>query len=90
MKPAAHANPRRFARTTRRIPVSVTIKIQGREQVLMVNTVDISRHGFRVQTSLPLERGQPVYAIPRAPNAPFGYCRVAWIGGGEAGLELLN
>jgi hypothetical protein len=90
MKPAASANPRRSARTTKRIPVNVTIKIQGKEQVLMVNTVGISRHGFRVQTSLPLERGQPVYATPRAPNAPSGYGRVVWIGDGEAGLELLN
>jgi len=90
MRPAPHPNPRRWERTAKRIPILLAIRSQGQDQVRTVNTVNISKRGFRVKTDLALAPGQAVYTLPSAAHTPSGYCRVVWTQNGEAGLELVN
>jgi len=90
MNPAASPIPRRSRRTTRRIPIHVAVKQQGQDVVRTVNTVNFSKHGLRVQTTLGLQPGQAVYAMPTKTNTPSGYCRVVWASEQEAGLEFVN
>ena len=81
---------RRSERTNRAIPIRIALKSHGRDSMLMVKTVNISRHGIRVRTNLLLEPGQAIYAKPMGGNLPSGYCRVIWSREGEAGLEMVN
>ena len=90
MGTTARPNPRRSTRTARRVPINMAVKNQGRDLVRTVNTVNISKHGLRVQTNLVLHPGQAVYAMPTKANTPSGYCRVVWASEREAGLEFMN
>jgi len=82
--------PRRSERTARRVPIHLAVKDQGQNLLRTATTVNISKHGLRVQTNLMLHPGQAVYALPTAGKTPSGYCRVIWVNGQEAGLEVVN
>jgi hypothetical protein len=90
MENPARPTPRRSPRTARRVPVTVAVRNQGQDVVRTVNTVNISKHGLRVQTKLVLRPGQAVYALPTQGKLPSGYGRVIWARDHEAGLEFLN
>ena len=86
----AGPNPRRSPRTSQRLPLHLAVKFEGQDVVSLVNTVNYSKHGMRVQTNLPLRPGQAVYALPAKAKLPSGYCRVVWANEAEAGLELVH
>jgi hypothetical protein len=81
---------RRAKRISRRASVRLALKVRGEDFVYNVNTVNFSKTGLRVQTRMPLEPGQPVVALPNKSGTPTGYCRVVWMDGREAGLQLVH
>ena len=91
-----HTKPPRPERISKRIPVSLIVKANGKEARRAGSTLDISRGGLRIQTIRPLYEGQAIYLLP-AKGAPHsGYYRVVWVrqtnesAPPEAGLKLLN
>jgi hypothetical protein len=82
--------PRRSQRTADKIPIHVAVKVQGQDLLQTVNTLDVSKHGLRVQTNLALQPRQVVYVLSNGDKSPSGYCRVVWTTQQEAGLELVN
>ena len=86
----ANATPRRSARTSKRIPVSLVVKYQGNENTIVASTINISAHGLRIQPRRSLHQGQVVYALGGPATLRARYCRVVWISQAEAGLEFLN
>jgi hypothetical protein len=81
---------RRAARFPRRVSIQIALRFRGEDYTYNVNTVNFSRNGLRVLARLPLQPGQPVLTMPNASNIPYGYCRVIWNNGHEAGLEFVN
>jgi len=81
---------RRATRISRRVSVRLALKVGGQDIIYNVNTINFSKTGLRVQTRVPLETGQPVVALPNKRGTPTGYCRVVWMDGGEAGLQLVH
>jgi hypothetical protein len=78
------------------MPITLVVKSQGKQSTHTVSTVNLSKHGVRIQSRLPLNPGQAVFAWPRQGNWPAGYFRVVWVDAAgsrpvqEAGLELVN
>lgn len=87
---------RRAERITKRIPISLVVKTNGKETTRSGATLDISPAGIRVQTIRPLYEGQAVYLLPTKGEASSGYYRVVWVRQTaestppEAGLKVLN
>jgi len=81
---------RRSPRTSQSIPLKVAFRQRGEDKVSVVNTVNFSRTGLRVQSKLTLEPGQALMALPGKDRIPSGYCRVVWVSGNEAGLEFIH
>jgi DnaJ-class molecular chaperone len=82
--------PRRSQRTAGKIPIRVAVKYQGQDLLRTVNTVNISKHGLRVQTNFALQPRQAVYVLSTGGKTPSGYTRVVWASQQEAGLEFAN
>ena len=59
-------------------------------------TLDLSRHGFRIQTELNLDKGQDLVIFADQGRWRLGRCRVVWARPApseqtvEAGLKLMN
>ena len=94
---AQYNNPRRSERIHRRMPITLVVKSQGKQTTHTVSTVNLSKHGVRIQSSLPLNPGQAVFAWSRKATWPTGYFRVVWAEEDygprkvvEAGLEAVN
>ena len=96
MATLAQPVPRRSERILRRMPVTLVVKSQGKQSTHTVSTVNLSKHGVRIQSRLPLNPGQAVYARSRKGSWPAGYFRVIWVDTSdsgpvrEAGLEVVN
>ncbi len=90
------ARPRRSDRVPGRMPVTLLV----RDRHLLIegfgSTVDLSRHGFRVQTELNLNKGQDLVIFADSGRWRLGRCRVVWsrpipsLSATEAGLRLLT
>jgi len=80
----------RAPRVSRRISVRLALKVRGENHFYNVNTVNFSKTGLRVQTRMPLEPGQLAVALPSKGGTPAGYCRVIWMDGKDAGLQLIH
>jgi hypothetical protein len=76
--------------------IVVTLVIEGDEADHLANAVDLSQHGLRLETDVPLAPGQRVgLLLSDNPSYVIG-ARVVWLGkadseqAGEAGLEFLK
>ncbi len=93
---AAQLLPRRSERAHKRIPLTILLKSQGEEIERGATTVDISKCGVRIRTSLPLTSGQTLDLFSSKRRVRLGHCRVVWVHPAtsnqtdEAGLEILN
>ncbi len=96
MDNTAQIRPRRAERITKRIPISLVVKTNGKETTRSGATLDVSTAGLRIQTIRPLYQGQAVYLLPTKGEASSGYYRVVWVRQTaestppEAGLKVLN
>lgn len=96
MDNTAQVRPRRAERISKRIPISLVVKTDGKESRRSGSTLDVSTAGLRVQTIRPLYQGQAVYLLPTKGEASSGYYRVVWVRQTaestppEAGLQMLN
>lgn len=96
MNNTGQIQPRSVERITKRIPISLVVKTNGKESTRSGATLDVSRAGLRVQTIRPLYQGQAVYLLPTKGEASSGYYRVVWVRQTaestppEAGLQILN
>ncbi len=96
MENNGQTKPRKAERISRRIPISLVVKANGKESRRSGSTLDISSLGLRVQTIRPLYQGQAIYLLPTKGEASSGYYRVVWVRQvgestpPEAGLKLLN
>ena len=92
---------RRSERVASRIPVTLLAKSMGLEFEQPASTIDLSKHGLRIQTfeplnpARPLSPGQPVCVLGSR-GARLKYCQVVWVravesdGPVQAGLEFLS
>jgi hypothetical protein len=78
------------------VQIIVTLVIEGDAAEHLANAVDLSQHGLRLQTDVPLVPGQRVgLLLSDNPSYVLG-ARVAWLGkadseqAGEAGVEFLK
>lgn len=82
---ASLAQPR--ARNADRLPVSVRADLRQRGAgAVSVNILDLSTHGFRVDTHLKLETGTQIWL--RLPGLEATPAHVAWIDGHCAGCAF--
>lgn len=96
MENVTQIRPRKAERISKRIPISLVVKTNGKESRRAGSTLDVSTEGLRVQTIRPLYQGQAIYLLPTKGEATSGYYRVVWVHQvrestpPEAGLKLLN
>jgi len=95
-----HPNARRSERVASRIPVTLLANSMGLEFEQPASTINLSKHGLRIQTldslssARPVNPGQALYVLT-SHGARLGYCRVVWVQAVEsdrpvqAGLEFL-
>jgi hypothetical protein len=80
----------------KRVQISVTLVIEGDEAEDLATTVDLSRHGVRLQSDAALAPRQPVGLLLATEPDCFIKARVVWVGkadsaqADQAGFEFLN
>jgi hypothetical protein len=80
----------------KRVQIAVTVVIEGDEAEHLATTVDLSRHGVRLQSDATLAPGQPVGLLLATDPDCFINARVVWVGkadsaqAGQAGFEFLD
>ena len=90
--------PRRSERRSTRNPaqIVVTLVLEGEEAEHLASGVDLSLHGMRVQTDVPLAPGQRVGLVLSDTPTYAIAARVVWLGkaeskqGSEAGVEFVK
>ncbi len=93
---AALLLPRRSERAHKTIPLTILLETQGEEIERGATTVDISKCGVRIRTSVPLTSGQTLDIFSSKRRVRLGHCRVVWVRRAtsdqteEVGLEILN
>lgn len=89
---------RREQRRSERKPaqIVVTLVLEGDQAKYLARGVNLSLHGMRVRTDVPLAPGQPVGLILSDTPAYAIAARVVWVGkaeskqAGEAGVEFVK
>lgn len=81
-------NPNRKARKSTRVPVSLDAGLRARGGVapVSVEILDLSTHGFRIDTLLDLQVGMDVWL--RLPGLEPCHAKVAWVDGYVAGCAF--
>ena len=80
----------------KRVQIAVTVVIEGDEAEHLATTVDLSRHGVRLQSDATLAPGQPVGLLLATDPDCFINARVVWVGkadsaqAGQGGFEFLD
>ena len=95
MSTMTQLRPRRSYRRAARMAVIMVFETEGEQERYDTCTLDVSRHGARVQAGISLTPGQLVEIFPGEGNDPIAG-RVVWVGKpaseteGQAGLEFLD
>jgi len=80
----------------KRVQITVTLVIEGDDAEHIATTVDLSRHGVRLQSDATLAPGQAVGLLLATDPDCFVNARVVWVGkadsaeAGQAGFEFLD
>ncbi len=89
-------NSRRSPRRSAKIGVLLIVETEGHRVESPANALDMSQHGLRAQSTIPLAPGQVVGIAPFEGVDYAVRSRVVWVGpvgserAGEAGLEFLR
>lgn len=80
--------PEKKARNSPRVPVSLDagLRPRGGYSVVSVQILDLSTHGFRIESSLDLSIGMDVWL--RLPSLEPCHAKVAWVEGYIAGCAF--